>query len=110
MHWEGLLRALGGAMVPEECFWYTIKFKWLHNKWMYLSQEQHPAKLTVQEQSRRQVTIPRLKPSKACRTLRVQLAPDGNNEEEANYLTQVTLAWGEIANCRLNHMALDYCL
>jgi len=74
-HWEGLLKASRGALVLEKCFWYAMKFKWSNNKWMYMNQEQLPTKLTVQEDSRKQVTIPRLKPSEACRTLRVQLAP-----------------------------------
>ncbi len=93
---EGLLKATGGTLVPEKCFWYAIKFQWSNNKWTYMNQEQAPAKLMVQDKTGQLVTIPCLKPSKAQRTLGVQLALDGNNKEEAKYLTQVTLEWREL--------------
>ncbi len=93
-NWEGLLKALGGMLVPEKCFWYAIKFQWSNNKWMYMNQEQLPTKLMVQEETGQLVTIPHLEPSKACRTLGVRLTPDGNNKEKAKYLTQVTSEWG----------------
>jgi len=32
-HWEGLMRATGGALVPTKCFWYLLDFQWLNNKW-----------------------------------------------------------------------------
>jgi len=94
-NWEGLLKASGGALVLEKCFWYTIKFQWSNNKWTYMNQEQLPAKLKLQEETGQLVTITCLKPSEAHRTLGVQLAPDGNNKEEAKYLTQVTSEWGK---------------
>jgi len=29
MMWHGLLRATGGKLVPEKCFWYlVVDFKW----------------------------------------------------------------------------------
>jgi len=98
--------------VLEKCFWYTIKFHLSNNKWTYMNQEQLPAKLMVQEETGKQVPIPRHEPSKVCRTLGVQLAPDGNNKEEAKYLTQVTSEWGggKIVKGRLTHVASDYCL
>jgi len=34
-HWEGLLQAMGGALVLKKCFWYLIDFKWKNNKWKY---------------------------------------------------------------------------
>jgi len=78
-NWEGLLKATRGTLVPEKCFWYAIKFQWSNNKWTYMNQEQAPAKLMVQDETGQPVTIPHLKLSKACRTLGVRLAPDGNN-------------------------------
>jgi len=32
-HWEGLLWTTGGALVPDECFWYLIKQTWEQGKW-----------------------------------------------------------------------------
>jgi len=85
-NWEGLLKASGGALVPEKCFWYTIKFQWSNNKWTYMNQEQLPAKLMVQEETGQQVTIPQLKPSKAHRTLGVQLALDAITKKKQSTL------------------------
>jgi len=36
-YWEGLLRTTGGALIPNKCFWYLIDFKWLSNKWRYIT-------------------------------------------------------------------------
>jgi len=38
-NWEGLLRATGGALVPDKCFWYLIAFEYKNNKWHYLKQQ-----------------------------------------------------------------------
>jgi len=32
-HWARILRASGGGLVLEKCFWYAIDFKWHNNKW-----------------------------------------------------------------------------
>jgi len=71
-----------------------FKFEWKNNKWMYLSKDQYLANLTVQEQSGKQVTIPRLELSKAQCTRGVHIAADGNNKAEVECLTQVTKEWG----------------
>jgi hypothetical protein len=34
-HWEGGLRATGGAIVAERSYWYLIDFEWRGNKWKY---------------------------------------------------------------------------
>jgi hypothetical protein len=26
--WEGLIKAMGGALVPEKSYWYLLDFKW----------------------------------------------------------------------------------
>jgi len=31
-HWEGLLQATGGALVPTKCVWYLIDFQFANNK------------------------------------------------------------------------------
>jgi len=38
-NWEGRLRATGGALVPDKCFWYLIAFEYKNNKWHYLKQQ-----------------------------------------------------------------------
>jgi hypothetical protein len=38
--WEGLIKATGGALVPEKSFWYLIDFKWSKGKWRYATVEE----------------------------------------------------------------------
>ncbi len=103
--------SIGWGTCARKCFWYAIKFKWHNNNWGYLSKEQYPAKLVVQEQSSNEVIIPRLNPSEARRMLGVHIAPDGISDAEATYLTLVTTEWGgKVVKARLNYAAADYCL
>jgi len=50
-HWEGLLRAMRGALVPTQCFWYLIDCHWLNNKWQYVKSQQHPGNLLINDES-----------------------------------------------------------
>jgi len=34
--WHGLLKAMGGDLVPEKCFWYLIDFEFAQNQWKYI--------------------------------------------------------------------------
>jgi len=92
-HWEGLLRATGGALVPTKCFWYLIDFKWANNKWQYLTTGQASGSLSIRDDSQNRVSIPRLEPSEARRTLGVRLAPDGNWTAEVAYLHSIAQDW-----------------
>jgi len=92
-HWEGLLRATGGALVPTKCFWYLIDFQFNNNKWNYVNKSQLPGEITINDDRQNWVAIPRLETNKACRTLGVRLAPDGNWETELQYLLSVTSDW-----------------
>jgi len=33
--WHGLLKATGGDLVPEKCFWYLINFRFENHQWKY---------------------------------------------------------------------------
>jgi len=92
-HWEGLLQATGGALVPTKCFWYLINFRFTNNKWMYANKSHHPGKITIKDDRQNWVAIPRLETNKACRMLGVHLAPDGNWEMELQYLLSVMSDW-----------------
>jgi hypothetical protein len=43
-HWEGGLKATGGALVPEKSNWYLIDFVWKGEKWRYATKEDIPGK------------------------------------------------------------------
>ncbi len=33
--WGGMIRATGGALIPEKMFWYAINFEWRDGEWNY---------------------------------------------------------------------------
>ena len=34
-HWEGAIRATGGALDPKKTHWYLIDFQWIRGLWSY---------------------------------------------------------------------------
>jgi len=103
-HWEGLLRATGGTLVPTKCFWYLIDFHRTNNTWQYVKKNQKRGKLTIKNDLRQRVEIPRLEVHEARRTLGVRIAPDGNWENEVDYLLSVTSDWKvRMAASHLSH-------
>jgi len=104
-NWEGLLRATGGALVPEKCFWYLVVFEHKNNKWHYLKQQQLPGTISLLDTDRHWITIQQLGPSEARRTLGVQLAPDRNMEIELAYLLDVAKDWQQkMKNSKLGRL------
>jgi len=104
-HWEGLLRATGGALVPTKCFWYLMDFQMKNDKWNYVTNTQQPGEITIKDDLQCKVTIPWLEAHKAHRMLGVQLVPDRNWETEVNYLLLVTAEWKvRMAASKLNRI------
>ncbi len=68
--WAGLLRATGGALVPEKCFWYYIHNTWKNGKWQYVSTPTTHVML-VPDDNNAPIPIPELNPSEARCTLGV---------------------------------------
>ncbi len=91
--WEGLLRATGGALVPDKCFWYLIDFKHNNGKWRYRSRDQIPGSLFVHNDKGQQTQIPHLEVSEAQCTLGVRIALDGNSSTKLSYLVSVATEW-----------------
>jgi len=109
--WDGLLWASGGALVPEKCFWYLIDFEYTNNRWKYKKSNQAPGQITMLDSTRKQVTIQRLEPSEARRTLGVRLAPDGNMETELAYLLDTAKTWQrQMKNSRLGRWESNFSL
>jgi len=65
LNWEGLLRATGGALVPNKCFWYLLDFENKNGHWKYLTTRQLPGSLYVHDTSGARTIIPRLESYKA---------------------------------------------
>jgi len=56
--WEGLLRAMGGVLVPDKCFWYLIDFDLWHGKWLYCTIDCLPGTLFVHDHTGKCTLIP----------------------------------------------------
>ncbi len=95
-HWEGGLRATGGAIVPKKSYWYLIDWIWERGKWRYATQEDIPGNLTIRDTCGTQrVILKRYDPDIAKETLGVFLAMNGNNKEEIIKLRNKTEEFAE---------------
>jgi len=68
-HWEGFLQTMGGALVPNKCFWYLIDQVWSDGKWCYQPINHTQATLWVCDSQGQLHTIPHLEVTDACQTL-----------------------------------------
>jgi hypothetical protein len=76
--WEGLLKATGGALVPEKSYWYLIDFKWKDGGWKYATTEETQFELTMKDKDDVRHILLRLPVNEARRSLGYRAAPDGN--------------------------------
>jgi len=66
--WAGLLKATGGTLVPEKCFWYYIHNTWDKGKWQYVKMQSTQC-FHVSDKNSQSTMILQLSPSEAHRTL-----------------------------------------
>jgi len=85
-HWEGGLRATGGAIVPEKTAWNLTSFKWSKGNWSYQPISDTPATLQVSDIQGNKQVLKRLEFSTAMTTLGVEIAPDGNMKQQLDVL------------------------
>jgi len=108
--WEALLSATGGALVPEKCFWYQVRFEFQGSKWTYATKK-GTIPLQVRNAEGKLVTIPQLEVTEARRTLGVRVAPDGNNKAELEHLMQTASTWFTAMKAgRISHEAAVFSL
>jgi len=110
-HWEGFLRATGGA-VPTTCFWYLIDIQMKNDRWQYVTKKQHPVEITIKDDLQHCISILHLEAHEAQWMLRVQLVPEWKLGNRSNYLLLVSMAdWKvHIAASRLNHKDTTFSL
>jgi hypothetical protein len=71
-HWEGGLRATGGALVPAKSYWYLIDFVWKTDHWKYATIADIPGDITIQTvEGDEHTTLRRFEPDHAEETLGV---------------------------------------
>jgi hypothetical protein len=86
-HWEGGLRATGGAIVAKKSYWYLIDFEWKGNKWRYQTKKKMLGELDIRStDGQNRITLRQFEPSHAEEMLGVFLAMDGNNKAEIGKL------------------------
>jgi hypothetical protein len=95
-HWEGGLKATGGALVPSKSYWYLIDFVWTGDAWRYATQDDIPGDISINkiDDSGREI-LQHYKANVAKETLGVFLAMDGNNKEEARHLRSKAKAFAD---------------
>jgi hypothetical protein len=86
-HWEGGLKATGGALVPAKSYWYLIDFIWTGKEWKYATKEDIPGDISIRTvDGNDRVNLTRYDVDHAEETLGVYLAMDGNNHDECEAL------------------------
>jgi hypothetical protein len=87
--WYRTLRASGGMLGFEKCYWFLIKFTWKRGKLHMCTATEEPGELTIAtDDDRIQTTIQRLEPSHGLRTLGIRIAPDCNQTDEFEHRLQ----------------------
>jgi hypothetical protein len=96
-HWEGGLRATGGALIPSKSYWYGIDFKWNKQKqlWEYKQISELPGALTLKDHSRTTVTLTRLEAHEARETLGLWIAMDGNQTSQVTAIQKKIDNWAD---------------
>jgi hypothetical protein len=95
-HWEGGLRATGGALVADKSYWYLIDFEWKGNKWKYRKTASMPGEIDIRSVDGDScIPLRRFEVEHAEETLGVFLAMDGNNTAEIEKLLDKSKEFAE---------------
>jgi hypothetical protein len=85
--WERLLYSLGGALKLKKCFWYLIYWQWANGHPQMTVNLSCPGIIALTSGNiPNYEVIPRLEVWEARQTLGVHPAPDGNYQNEAEFL------------------------
>ena len=93
--WQGLLRATGGALVPEKCSWWLLGFWWDNGQWKYHTKGTLPAEVRLVNEEGDLEAIKRLEPSEATKVVGLFQAMDGNMTAQFEDLEQRATKWGK---------------
>ncbi len=97
--WDRGITATGGSLVPEKSYWGLLDHTWDPSsaKWTLKSVEQSPGELQIRMvDSEDLVTLKRVEPGEAVKTLGVMLNMEGTDEAQAFYLRQKGEEWAEL--------------
>lgn len=102
-HWEGGLRASGGALVPSKSHWYLADFLWRNGSWQYHTMEDTPGEISMLDHTGAHVPLERVEVLEAHRSLGLINAGDGRWGAKVNYLLQASVDWP--ANLQAGHLS-----
>ena len=96
-HWEGLIKATGGALSVDKCKWWAIDFEWTPGgAWKQTTTA--PLELTAIDHRGHRNPVQQLATNQAFETLGVLLAPNGCDKESVQALTMHASKWSEKLN------------
>ncbi len=104
----GVIKSNWRSSRPRQMLLYYVHNQWENGTWKYarpLVQDQ----MQVPDDQGHLITIPQLGPSEAKCTLGVWLAPDCNNNAEAEYLLEVAKHWQKLMSmAKVTHSAAEF--
>jgi hypothetical protein len=110
-HWQGGVKATGGALRPDKSYWYLIDFRWTGTKWIYRKIADMPGDMEVLNTDEELEPLTRLEPHQARKTLGIFLAMDGNFKDQVKYLREKTSEFADsVRTGFLNREDLWYAL
>jgi len=93
--WEFSLKATCGALVPEKSVWWLVSFCWNGTLWSYVSIQDSPGEVKVNDIHNNRKAITKLEPHQAYKTLGVFLAPDGNLDAQFQKMKSGVIKWAD---------------
>jgi hypothetical protein len=97
-HWEGGLRAIGGALVPDKrSYWYAMDFDWDPQKyiWTYKTKAELPGILYLKNHLQQVEVLEQLEVHKTRETLGVFAAVNGNQKAQKQALANKVQIWAK---------------
>jgi hypothetical protein len=91
--WAGGIWITGGQLEPTKSHWSLVDFAWRHGIASYKSIAQAPAEIKYTDENGVTVTLERLEPWEARRSLGVYQAPDGNMNEQYRVMLGQSEKW-----------------
>jgi hypothetical protein len=89
--WINILKALGGALKPEKCFWYLLDYICVKGIWSYVDVSDFQLKTTREDG---EVEVINWKsPTTSMKTLGVNDAPAGESKGHIEYIRTKTANW-----------------
>ena len=93
MTWHGGLRATGGALKSEKCFWGLLAYWWHSGKVKLYTQALLPATLEIPDPDGTMVTIKRHDPGEAIKVVSVFQSLDGSMKAQLSDLKERADSW-----------------